>query len=361
MAGIKDVAKKAGVSISTVSNVINHTKYVSPELQRRVEVAVKELSYQANPVAQRMKSNKSGIIGVITADMCGMFYPYVVKGIYSVANEMGYQIVICDSRGVYGEVSALERERQQFQNLFNNRMDGIIFASIVPQSMEKNHIKWIKKMAGGDKKISLVSIERNFQNYGVDSVYMNGKKGAAMAVEHLLDCGCRKICHITGPTYMAIAAERVEGYHLAMAAAGIEVNDKTMIVEGDYSHQSGYLGMKELLNKCPDLDGVFVSNDQMAVGAMKVLKEYNVKVPEQVKLIGYDDVFISSVLEPPLSTIHVRKLHAGVEAAKLLFEKIEHKDSEEQPKTRAIEMQSSLTIRNSTVKDAPPDWILSEW
>ena len=103
MSGIKDVAKRAGVSISTVSNVLNKSKYVSPELVRRVELAVEELSYEANPIARSMKNNKTGTIGVITEDICGVFYPYVVKGINSVADEKGYQIMICDAQGTYGD------------------------------------------------------------------------------------------------------------------------------------------------------------------------------------------------------------------------------------------------------------------
>lgn len=357
MAGIKDVAKRAGVSISTVSNVLNNSKFVSPDLQRKVEIAAKELAYRPNPVARSMKKKKSGTIGVITADMCGLFYPYIVKGIYSVANEKGYQIMICDTQGVYGEAAAIERELEKFKSLITNRVDGIIFASVVPKSGQANYLKKLKNLAEHDKKIPLVSIERDFSEFGIDSVFFDGVTGAKMAVRHLIDGGCKRIGHISGPLFMSIATDRALGYQEAMSEAGLNV-DESMIAEGDYSHQSGYAAMKELLKSMPDIDGVFSGNDQMAVGALKALREHHIKVPEEIKMIGYDDVFISSVVEPALSTVHIRKKHAGIETAKILFDRIENEDKTE---VTRMKMESRLVVRKSTVKDAPEDWILSDW
>ena len=136
MSGIKDVAKRAGVSISTVSNVLNKSKYVSPELKERVEEAVEALSYEVDPIARSMKNNRTVIIGVITEDMCGVFYPYVVKGINSVAVEKGYQLVICDTQTAYGGKGGMQRERDVFRKLISSRVDGIIFATMVPDEEE---------------------------------------------------------------------------------------------------------------------------------------------------------------------------------------------------------------------------------
>ena len=117
--------------------------------------------------------------------------------------------------------------------------------------------------------------------------------------------------------------------------------------------------MKELLENVPDLDGIFCGNDQMAIGALKVLKEYGKQVPQDVKLIGYDDIFISSIVEPSLSTIHIKKKHAGMEAAKILLDRIENPDDREP--VRGVLMDGRLVVRKSTVAAAPEDWILSEW
>lgn len=359
MAGIKDVAVKAGVSISTVSNVINNTKYVSPELRRKVEDAVRDLSYQANPAARSMKSKRTGIIGVITVDMCGMFYPYVMKGIYSVANERGYQVVICDSNvGNQGE-SDFQREKELFQNLFRSQVDGIIFTSVVPKSMEERYIRWLMEAAEEGKYIPFVSIERDFMKYGVDSIVFDGRRGAYKAVEHLIDCGCKEICHITGPSHMDIVNDRLNGYIEAMEDAGFVIDRNTMVVEGNFSHQSGYEGMKKLLEYIPDVDGVFAGNDQMAVGIMKALKESKIKVPEEIKIAGFDDVYVSSVLEPPLTTVHIEKRELGIAAAKILFDRIDEGGRRREVRREVID--NHLVIRQSTVKDASEDWISTEW
>lgn len=358
MSGIKDVAKKAGVSISTVSNVLNKSRYVSPELVGRVEAAAEELAYEVNPMGRGLKNNKSGTIGIITEDMCGVFYPYVIKGINEIATERDYQITICDTQGTYGDQAALQRERKFFQKFVVNRVDGIIFVSMVPNEKKKEYFDEIKKMARKYKNTALVSVERDFTSEGIDSVYLDGYANAKIAVQHLIDCGCRKICHITGPQVLQIAKERVVGYKACMKENGLPVEEERMIAKGDYTHQSGYSAMKQLLEMTPDLDGVFCGNDQMAVGAMKYLKEIGKRVPEDIKLIGYDDVFLASVVEPSLSTIHVQKKRLGIEAAKMLFDRI---DSNDERKVRGIKKEGRLIVRKSTVKNAVEDWDIVEW
>lgn len=359
MIGIKEVAQKAGVSISTVSNVLNGKRYVSPELVKRVQAAVEELSYEANPIAQQMKSKRSGIIGIMTGDMYGVFYPYLVRGISEVAAEKGYQIILSDARVPHGSRTAENYELELFQQYVNNRVDGIIFVSAAPEDHSESHCKKLKAAANRFKYTPIVSLERDFTDYGVDSVYFNAYENSIMAVQHLIDCGCRKICHISGPDHMEIVEERIEGYLSALKQNGMEADESRMIAKGNYSHQGGYLAMKELLENIPDLDGVFCGNDQMAVGALKVLKEYGKKVPEEIKLIGYDDIFIAGIVEPSLSTIHIRKKRAGIEAAKILLDRIENPDSPEAVKK--VLMEGRLVVRKSTVASAPEDWILSEW
>ena len=240
MSGIKEVAKKAGVSISTVSNVLNKSKYVSPDLVMRVEKAVEELSYEANPIARSMKNNKTGTIGVITEDMCGVFYPYVVKGINSVAVEKGYQIIICDTQGIYGDKDAIKREKELFRRLIASRVDGIIFVSFVPNENAEKYFSQLRKQANKYKKIPLVSLERDLTEIGIDSVFFDGYANAQKAVQHLIDCGCKKICHITGPTEMQIVKDRSKGFEDCLQKNQMYFDRKTMVAYGDYSHQSGY-------------------------------------------------------------------------------------------------------------------------
>lgn len=359
MSGIKDVAKRAGVSISTVSNVLNQSKYVSPELVKRVEDAVRELSYEVDPIARSMKSNKSGTIGVIVEDMCGVFYPYVVKGINSVAVEKGYQIIICDAQSAYGDVNAAKRERELFKRLFASRVDGILFVTMIHKDLMEKHFNEILSRSNQSKRIPLVSLERDLTGIGIDSVYFDSYNNGKMAVQHLIDCGCRKIGHITGPTTLQIALDRIQGYKDCIEENHLPADWGRQIEYGDYSHQSGYLAMKRLLEKVPDLDGVFCGNDQMAVGALKLLKEWGKRVPEDIRVMGYDDVFLSSIIEPSLSTVHIQKTHTGIKAAQMLLRRIENPNMDQEPV--GIKMGARLVVRRSTVADMEEQWLFVDW
>ncbi len=359
MAGIKDVAKMAGVSVSTVSRVLNQTKYVSPEITRRVQIAAESLSYKADPIARNLKNKETMTIGILTEEMTGLFYPYIIESIYKVANEKKYQTIICDSQGGnYGKAGALDREFEKFQHLIRNRVDGIIFVSVVSREREQRYFEKLKELASDGKKIPIVSLERDFSRWGIDSVYFNGVKGAEAAVQHLIDCDCKKIAHITGPYFLSLVEERVKGYRKKLEEHGMLFR-RELIEEGNYSHLSGYRAMKRLYERNPGIDGVFCGNDQMAIGAMKALQELGVRIPEDIRLIGYDDVFVSSIVQPSLSTIHVPKREAGLQVANVLFQRIEKKNQNELPVR--IEIPTKLVIRQSTIKDSPEDWVLSEW
>ncbi len=358
MAGIKAVAKRAGVSISTVSNVLNGTKYVSEELTQRVKIAVEELGYHPDPVAKSMKSKNSKNIGVIVTDICGLFYPYVLRGMFEVFNRHGYNMIIIDSNGINDQFANIQRVVDGFTHLVHSRVDGIVFSSVFPESVEAIQMKKLLKMIDGPKQIRMVSVETDFTKYGIDSVCSDSVKGALKATRHLIDVGCKRIGHITGPIFTRVAQDRVKGFTQALEEDGRQVND-SMIANGDYTHRSGYIAMRELLHQMEDIDGVFIANDQMSVGALRALGEAGKRVPGDVRVIGYDDVFIASVTEPPLSTIHIKKHNMGAQAAALLLERIRNGKAGEPPKL--IELETRLVVRKSTSANAPEDWILVDW
>jgi DNA-binding LacI/PurR family transcriptional regulator len=197
----------------------------------------------------------------------------------------------------------------------------------------------------------------DFTKYGIDSVCTDSILGREKATRHLIDVGCRRIGHITGPVFTRVAQDRIIGFKNVMSAAGLPVDDRN-ITNGDYTHRSGYAAMRELLGQMPDLDGVFIANDQMSVGALRAISEAKRRVPDDIKVIGYDDVFIASVMETPLSTIHIRKRHMGIEAARLLLNRIQKPSELRAP--RLIELDSRLVVRKSTSATAPEDglwWI----
>jgi DNA-binding LacI/PurR family transcriptional regulator len=359
---IKDVANLAGVSISTVSNVLNKTRSVSKKTIDKVEKAARELNYQVDPIARSMKNNKTGQIGVIVEDICGVFYPYIIKGITSVAIEKGYDVLISDAQGMNGNEEAVDREKVIFDKFFNARVDGIIFVTAVKIEALREYFAKVKERANRKKYTPLVSIERDLTSVGIDSVFYDSYGNAQIAVQHLIDCGCKHIGHISGSMSMHIAQQRVRGYLACMERNHFGVDMQRMISYGVYSHQSGYNAMIELLEKFPNVDGVFCGNDQMAIGALKALKLKGKRVPEDIKIIGYDDSFVSTIVEPSISTIHVPKVSAGVEAANLLFSLMESKDVSEKKIPIGHKMEGHLVIRKSTVPEKDDqDWMLLEW
>lgn len=357
MVTIQEVAERAGVSISTVSNVLNKKKYVSPQLKERVYQAVKELDYVADTVAKNMKRGYTKNIGVITSDMCGLFYPYVLQGIYQVLSQEGYHLTICDAHVEPGEKS-LTKEQEAFRSLFSNRVDGVIFVSSVSCREKAAYLEEILREAGRLKKTPLVSLERDFSAFGIDSVYYDNRKTAGLAVEHLIEKGCRKIAHIAGPKEEQIPEERQEGYLDTLDKHGML--SERCIVFGDYSHQSGYQAMMELLDTGDRPDGVYCANDQMAVGALKALKERGIEIPEEIKIMGSDDVFVASVVEPGISTVHIKKKSMGQRAAELLLMRIRESEQDNAP-VMAEEMDVHLVVRKSTDSQARDDWSVQDW
>ena len=266
-------------------------------------------------------------------------------------------MMLCDITGEMNDENALDREFELIKKLVANRVDGIIFTSLVPTEKRKRYCNKLLKITNETKKIPIISVERDLSDFGIDSVYFDSYENAKLAVNHLIDCGCKKIAHIAASMTMEVASQRTMSYIDTMKEHNFSTEN--MIYYGDYSHRSGYMGMKQLIDNAPDIDGVFCANDQIAVGALKLLKQYGKRIPEEIKVMGYDDVFVSNVVEPPISTVHIRKHETGVRAADLLLKRLSTENIDAKP--IKIKMESRLVIRNSTVKDAPADWILSEW
>ena len=360
MVSIKEVAKKAGVSISTVSNVLNNRKFVSPILTQRVEKAVKELDFCANPFAQRMKLKNVKTVGIIAVDLAGMFYPYIVRGAYDVFNARGYKLTAMSLDGAKDENTVCDRLKNALLSLIQNRVGGILFPGMVSAAYYQKELAPIIEKARKNTNTAFVCLENDLSAYDIDSIFSDGILWADKAVSHLIDMGCRKIGHISGPKFFPNIQDRISGYKNALNRAGLPIDDEKMISEGDYSHQSGYRAAKDLLSKMPCLDGIFAANDQMSVGVLKALFEAGKKVPEDVKVISFDNVLIASILEPSLSTVHIKKQFMGQRAAELLLDTIEN-GAPNSKKALRLELEAKLIVRKSTCKDAVDDWNILNW
>lgn len=351
MTGIKEVARKAGVSISTVSNVMNETKPVSAALKARVMEAIEELQYEVNPVGRGLKSNKTNQVGVIVPSFNQVYFPAVLQGIHEAGIKYGYTILVFETNG------DVELEKQHVRFLQHSWTDGIILASYANKEniSDRKYIRSLLDPGSRKKEIPVVSLE-NVLDPGIDSVVIDNKKAAAIAVNHLVSLGHRTIAHIAAPLRFQIGILRLEGFREAMKDTGLRV-DEDLIVEGDYSPISGYQSMKELLKKGKKFTAVFAGNDQMGIGVIRALLDEGYRIPEDVAVIGIDNNFPSTLITPSLSSVNLPKYELGYQAMHLLNERMREP---KRPRC-VITLDSELVVRKSTSKEGSGAWNLIGW
>lgn len=351
MVGIKEVAKKAGVSISTVSNVMNGKKPVSSELKARVTEAIEELQYEVNPVGRGLKSHKTNQVGVIVPSFNQVYFPAVLQGIHEAGIKYGYTILVFETNG------NVELEKEHVRFLQHSWSDGIILASYAngENISDRKYIRSLVESGNRKKSIPVVSLE-NVLDPGIDAVVIDNRKAAAIAVNHLISLGHRNIAHISAPLRFQIGNLRLEGFHETMRQAGLSV-DEDLIHEGDYSPVSGYNAMQKILRKGKDFTAVFAANDQMGIGAIRALLDAGLRVPEDVAVIGIDNNFPSTLITPSLSSVNLPKYDLGFQAMHLLNERM--KDAS-RPRC-VITLESELVIRKSTSHEGSGTWNLAGW
>ena len=199
----------------------------------------------------------------------------------------------------------------------STNVDGILLNSVA-QVNNDEYYKWLSNIKNGDKPIPIVSLERDLTRYSIDSVCIENINSAVIATRHLLQHGCHNIIHIAGPKDFPIADDRAEGFLQAVQ----EKNVNYRIVHGDFTPNSGYACTRSLLNNGTIFDGLFCANDAMAVGALKALREYNINCPDEVRIVGFDNSYIASLIRPSLSTIHVPQRGIGAKAVEQLMVRI---------------------------------------
>jgi|FrelakmetLWP11LW_1041352.scaffolds.fasta_scaffold21364_1 DNA-binding LacI/PurR family transcriptional regulator len=349
MPSIKDVAKAAGVSISTVSNSIRGTRFVNEELKKKVFEAIDKLGYEVNALASGLKSKNTNTVGIVIPNMNRIFFPQVIKGIQNYFSRFGYNLMLCDSD------DDLKREKFFIQMLRNSWVDGVIVGSVA-QEDDKEYIKFLSGLGTRTKGIPVVSLEREFPHSGISSVKVDNYQLARVATQHLLNCGCKKIVHISGPQYSCVAKARMNGYIDELKSANGNVSPLTL--EGDFSPLSGYQAIKGVFqNKNTGVDGIFAANDQMAIGALSALREEGVNVPGKVKIVGFDNTFVASIVEPSITTINVPKFQMGLMVAELLQKRIENPETIPQN----ILLSANIIVRTSTQLGGDKSWELFGW
>jgi DNA-binding LacI/PurR family transcriptional regulator len=351
MTGIKAVAKRAGVSIATVSNVMNKRKPVSAELEIRVQKAISDLNYEVNPVGRGLKSNKTNQIGVIVPSFSQVYFPAILQGIHEAGVKCGYTVSVYETGG------DVELEKLHVRFLQHSWSDGIILASYanIENNSDREYIWSLAEIGTHKKRIPVVSLE-NILGPSIDAVIVDNRKAAETAVKHLIDCGHKTIAHISAPTKFNIGELRLAGYRETLESNNIKFDDK-FVCEGDFSPKSGYKCMQELLSRNLKFTAVFVANDQMAIGAMRALHEASIKIPEEVAIIGLDNNFPSTLVTPSLSSVNIPKFEMGYQAVELLANRIENPNA-----VRSVRvLDTKLVIRKSTSESGDSVWDLNNW
>lgn len=345
---IKEVASRAGVSISTVSRVINGSKNVSPLLKVKVEKAIAETNYSTNHIARGLKISKTNSIAVIITAMSRTFFADVMEGISKEAEENGYSVVIAETH------DSLETEMRLVKHFASQWVDGIILASSAygDSLRVRQYLESLDKLDKKGIRIPVVTLEFPVANKNIDAVTIDNERAAYEAVSYLIkQIGCKNLLHICIPFGHYLGKRRMEGYKRALEENGLSFLADN-IVEGDYTSYSGYKAIKRIAETRRDFDGIFCDNDQMAVGALKACEELKIRVPEDVAVMGNDDVFVAQVVSPSLSSIHVPKYEMGALAMKRMLEVLEAVEAGRKcPKRKELRLQHEIIERESTVKD----------
>ena len=325
---LKMVAKRAGVSVNTASRAINNKPDINLETKKRVLQIAKELGYIRNAAAVALRTKKTGTIGVVIADNRNPFYAEVLNGMEEAAREKNYHIILANTQRDY------KKEEDAINLLLAKRVDGLL---ITPVQDKDDDIKNLI-----DANIPFVVVGRDFENIEVDAIYNDEVKGGFLATEYLIKKGHKRIALINGFLYKSPAKGRSEGYKKALNKYRIPL-DESLISVGDINIEDGHERTKQMLEKDLNFTAIFVYNDMMAFGAMQAIKEKGLRIPEDIGLVGYDDIPFSSLISPALTTIRLKKQELGIESVKLLLSRI----NGNRKKTKKIMLDVELITRGT--------------
>jgi LacI family transcriptional regulator len=332
---MKRIAGELGVSITTVSKVLNNREDIGDATRARVLAKVAELGYQPNAVARSLTLRRTHTLGVVIPDLMHSFFVEIVAGLESIASARGYGILLCSSSEDPG------KERQELDMLRQRQVDGIVLGS-ANASGNTDLLQRLTSLGVG-----LVMIDRDdHPDVRCDRVVTDDEEVGRLATSHLVAQGRKAIGHITG-TSVVHAKRRADGYRAALKAAGIKGRVEWM-VRGGFKEADGYRGMQKLLALKPRVDAVFAANDPSAIGAMKAIWDAGLRVPEDIAVVGAGDIALGDLLRVPLTTISWSREDLGKAAAELLLERVEAEPAGRLQRTRRVVIPPRLVVRRSS-------------
>jgi len=328
---IKEIAKIAGVSVATVSRVLNHPDSVAPETKERILNVIKESDYTPNWFARGLNFNRTNTIGLLIPNILNPSYMEIAKGVEDVAHQKDYTTFLCNAE------NAVEKERRYVESLMRRKVDGIVLVSSL---LESEDVDAVMKQG-----VPVVLIGENRNISGIPIVRIDCHGAAAKAVRHLIDIGYRDIAIIYGTTPERENMRKIEGYKQVLTEEGIPLrNDYVMEVANTV--EGGYIAARRLIGMVKRPRAIFTSSDLLAFGVIDAMRDYSIRVPEEVAIVGFDNIRMSNLIEPKLTTIEKPMHKMGLVGARLLFDIMDSKE-EEDTSSREILLQSKLKIRKS--------------
>lgn len=336
---IKDIAQKTGFSVTTISLVLNNkASHIPRETKLIIANAVRDMGYRPNKMAVSLVKKQSNIIGFVLPDIRNQFFSYTAKVLEDECHKYERNLLICNSNNSH------KQEMDHLKTLCDYMVDGI-FLSMAASSTKGQVEETLNFLE--ENKIPYCLIDRDIFNIGKYKVSVDHVKGAYMATEHLIKLGHRRIGCITGPLILDDAKQRLAGYKKALRDNNIEI-DESLIFEGDYSLELGKSGGMYLLDQ--DITAIFASNDFSAMGALTSIKERNLSVPQDISLVGYDDIAFAASLEVPLTTVTQPINEIGAQAVKIIETLIEKKFADHEiSENQVVILEPKLSIRSSTL------------
>lgn len=324
---IKDVAKELGVSYSSVSRALNGKEGVSEVTRQKIAEAAKNMGYQPNDLARGLVNKISKTVGVIIPDINNPFFGEIVTGIVEAANENEYNVFLCISNW------DPDQEKENFSLLKKKRVDGIILKSIGENGRYR------------DIRSPLMIIESDNDMEGRQSVEVDNELGGYLAVQHLLNCGYRNLAVILGKEDMFASTRRLKGAKRALNVFGATIEEENIIL-GNFSIEGGRVAAKQIFKKNRQIDAVFAMNDLIGLGVLQYCNEAGIRVPEEVGVIGFDNISYAGLPQIELTTMHQPKHELGRLLFEALLEEIQEKESTQQIKK--ISLNPELKIRKTT-------------
>jgi LacI family transcriptional regulator len=329
---IKDIAEKLGISVSTVSRALKDHPDISVKTRQAVKELAKLLGYKPNLIALNLKNSKTNTIGLVVPEIEHHFFSKIINGIEEVAYENNYNVLVVQSNESY------MREVLNTQTLLSNRVDGLL-VSFSKETQDYSHFQQIV-----DQEIPIVFYDRTIENFHADSVMVDDFSGAYKAVNHLISRGCKRIALYSSPQHMLIGRNRFEGYKAALEKHGITFN-KDLVYACD-TFDSAIKISRSVLKKHDRPDGVFAVNDITAIGVMKTARQLGIKVPDELKVVGFENSHSSSICEPELTSVDQFGYNLGKKAAELLLKRIKLDTFDYIPEN--IKLKTELIVRGSS-------------